>query len=273
MNFETLATTCLDIIAEIKKEFHVDIFIHDHEHLISSSQVSKLFHLRHDHPFCEQQRHEKKEWFDNCRRCCSIETNLEIKKNKLTIHGKCWKNAEQIIHPVFEKNTLIFTIFAGPFRSGLNKQNKNQPILPELSNAKINQLKFYLHSLHIHLQNEFINLPTKISGGKSRKRQIENYLENNHDKNISLSSLSKFINLSESRTSHLLKEEFVQSFNDLLLEIRIRKAKLLLLHSKLTSTEIAQKVGFKNPNYFFVCFKKSIGMSPKEFQKSLLNPI
>ncbi len=273
MNFESLASNSLDIIKDIKNEFLVDIFIHDHEHLISSSQSSELFHLRHDHPFCEQQRHEKKEWFDNCRKCCSTETNLEIKKNKRTVHGKCWKNAEQIIHPVFDSNSLIFTIFAGPFKSAQGKPIKNQFMLPELSNETIKELKFYLHSLHIHLLNEFISMPAKIQSSRSRKKQIELYLENNYDKNISLSSLSKNLNLSESRTSHLLKDTFSLSFNDLLLEIRVRKAKLLLLHSKLSATEISKKVGFKNPNYFFVCFRKTQGVSPKEFQKKLLNPI
>lgn len=277
MKFSKIPSTSLEIIEDINKNFAVSIFLHDHEHLISSSTISSNFHLRHDHPFCEQKRHEKKEWFENCRRCCSTETNEKIKSENATFHSECWKSAEQIIHPVYEQNKLLFTIFAGPFKSNrsLSKTNqeKAKKSLPYLSEQNIESLKLYVYALHANLIIEFSGKYSNITTKKSRKKKIETYIERNYDKNISLTTLAQELKISASRASHVIQEEFNIGFNEILLKMRILKAKKLLLHSDLSTAEIATKVGFKSSSYFHVCFKKQLGISPSQFKSQLARPI
>ncbi|WP_390566138.1 helix-turn-helix domain-containing protein [Mediterraneibacter glycyrrhizinilyticus] len=43
--------------------------------------------------------------------------------------------------------------------------------------------------------------------------------------------------------------------------------KQLLCQTKLKNYEIAEKVGFSDPHYFSIAFKKATGMTPKEYAR------
>ena len=49
---------------------------------------------------------------------------------------------------------------------------------------------------------------------------------------------------------------------------RIEIAKELLLNIKLNISEVAYSIGFNDPRYFSRCFKKEVGVSPKEYRQS-----
>lgn len=53
----------------------------------------------------------------------------------------------------------------------------------------------------------------------------------------------------------------------LLRQIRIEKAKHLLMENDLMLTEIADRCGFRSWNSFCVTFKLLTGMAPKQFQR------
>ena len=57
---------------------------------------------------------------------------------------------------------------------------------------------------------------------------------------------------------------------ELIRVMRLHHAKSLIKQNKLRITEILMEAGFSNHSYFSKCFKKQFGMSPKEYQKSLL---
>lgn len=49
---------------------------------------------------------------------------------------------------------------------------------------------------------------------------------------------------------------------------RIDKAMVLLKNSNRNMTEIAESVGFDNPNYFARTFRQYTGITPREYRKS-----
>ena len=49
--------------------------------------------------------------------------------------------------------------------------------------------------------------------------------------------------------------------------IRLKRARLLLCHSRQSVAEVAYEVGFNNPKYFSQYFKEEYGMLPSEFKK------
>ena len=49
---------------------------------------------------------------------------------------------------------------------------------------------------------------------------------------------------------------------DVLIRTRMDKAKELLEHTTLKNYEIAERVGFADPHYFSISFKKATGMTP-----------
>ena len=48
---------------------------------------------------------------------------------------------------------------------------------------------------------------------------------------------------------------------------RLNKAKELLLSSNMPICEIAEKSGFSDASYFSRSFKKSVGLTPKQYRK------
>lgn len=59
-----------------------------------------------------------------------------------------------------------------------------------------------------------------------------------------------------------------QTPNNFIKTIRLKRASQLIKSSKLNISEIADKVGFKDPKYFRKCFKDQFNMSPSDFKKS-----
>ncbi|OCS84694.1 helix-turn-helix domain-containing protein [Caryophanon tenue] len=53
----------------------------------------------------------------------------------------------------------------------------------------------------------------------------------------------------------------------LLLKLRMQKAMELLRVDGLKNYEVAEAVGYSNPQYFSICFKKYTGYTPAEYKK------
>ncbi|MDD4449368.1 MAG: helix-turn-helix domain-containing protein, partial [Sphaerochaeta sp.] len=49
--------------------------------------------------------------------------------------------------------------------------------------------------------------------------------------------------------------------------LRMDRAKELLVKTEGKTYEIAQAVGFAEPNYFSFCFKRHVGLSPSQFRQ------
>ncbi len=59
------------------------------------------------------------------------------------------------------------------------------------------------------------------------------------------------------------------SINDLIKNVRMNKAKELLLKNSLTISEVAYDTGFSDPAYFSKVFKEQYKISPKEFKRHI----
>ncbi|MDR1801022.1 MAG: response regulator [Lachnospiraceae bacterium] len=105
-------------------------------------------------------------------------------------------------------------------------------------------------------------------GAKKISILVTKYLQENYsDSGLSLNQVCSHIGVSSSYLCQCYKEETGKTFLEALQEIRMEKAKELLSYSALKNYEIAYKVGFADPHYFTVAFKKSTGMTPREYAK------
>lgn len=91
--------------------------------------------------------------------------------------------------------------------------------------------------------------------------------QNFQNANLSIDTVARHLNISNSYFSILFKQETSQTFVDYLTAIRIEKAKTLLKASGYRTYEISDQVGFNNPTYFSTTFKKHTGHSPSEYRK------
>jgi two-component system response regulator YesN len=84
--------------------------------------------------------------------------------------------------------------------------------------------------------------------------------------NVSLRSVAQQIYMNPNYLGKLFKANAGMSFNDYLLQVRMEKAKELLLHSDMKVYEISQAVGYGELDWFYKRFKAYTGISASEFR-------
>lgn len=114
--------------------------------------------------------------------------------------------------------------------------------------------------------DELLNLNS--SSGQRQAMMAIDYIQNNYmDPDLSLNSLCSYLCISTSHFSTIFKEVTGETFMEVLIRTRMQKAKELLENTTMKNYEIAEKVGFSDPHYFGISFKKMTGKTPTEYAK------
>ncbi len=93
------------------------------------------------------------------------------------------------------------------------------------------------------------------------------YIDENYaNEDISLNRVSSYVNISPNHFSTIFSQEMGKTFIEYLIGKRMEKARELLMTTDMRSSEIAYAVGYKDPHYFSYTFKKTQGMTTKEFR-------
>ena len=105
------------------------------------------------------------------------------------------------------------------------------------------------------------------------RRDIEiimEYINKNYCTNITLETLSREVMLTPSYISRLFKEGVKVSFIKYLTDLRMEKAKELLIDYRYKIYEVSYMVGYNNVKHFVTLFKKHTGITPKEYREKIL---
>jgi len=78
--------------------------------------------------------------------------------------------------------------------------------------------------------------------------------------------LAREMGMSHSNLNRKLKSVSNQTISQFIREVRLKKAKELLLNEDLTAAEISYRVGFGSPTYFNKCFHEYYGHAPGELR-------
>ena len=98
-------------------------------------------------------------------------------------------------------------------------------------------------------------------------RKCCDYLELHFQETISLKELAGLTGYSEYYLTEKFKKETGETINAYIRRKKIERAKILLLTTDLTVSEIAEKLSFCTPNYFIQCFREDTGLTPARFRK------
>lgn len=112
-----------------------------------------------------------------------------------------------------------------------------------------------LSNLNIQTQNELFN-------------QIDAFLRRNLYKNISRKHLSEVFHMSPSHLARIFHNTSGMTISNRLLQLRIDRAKQLLLESSLPISEISLQVGYTNFSHFSHIFRKLTGVTPSDYRRT-----
>ncbi|MBU3188124.1 response regulator [Clostridium bowmanii] len=102
------------------------------------------------------------------------------------------------------------------------------------------------------------------------KVKIQKEIEDNiGNPQLSLTLLSDKMGLSFGYLSNLFKKLIGVTFQEYVFNERMERAKIILLSTDMKNYEIAEALGFEDPNYFSTVFKKKYGMSPNQYKEKV----
>lgn len=111
------------------------------------------------------------------------------------------------------------------------------------------------------------SLPSREQLRRMTARRMYGYMERNCDKKLTLQSLAELFDVSTRQLNRLIRLEYGRSVIEVLHEIRIGRAKRLLLESEEKVNAIASMVGYDDPAFFSKLFHRLAGCSPSQYRR------
>ena len=112
----------------------------------------------------------------------------------------------------------------------------------------------------------------ETEGGEERIiNKIVRFVQNHLAEEISLSVLAEEFHFSTQYVSQLFKNEIGVNFLTYLTNIRMEKAKKLLLSTDLPIAEVSEQSGYADYRVFTKVFKKSEGVTPSQYRRDFMD--
>lgn len=129
----------------------------------------------------------------------------------------------------------------------------------------LDEAKRWIHDVSSSMMEHIAS--DRHSTQKKFIEQTKEYVKQNYiDPNLSIQTLCGQLHISTGYFSTVFKRETKLTFVTYLQQVRMEAAKDLLRSTDMKTFEIAEKVGYSDPNYFSFAFKKQFGISPKEYR-------
>lgn len=223
----------------------------------------------------------------NCRQS-DLNGCMVCKKTKKRYVYECHAGLCEVVVPLMAGDMLIGYLMLGQLLvdDGLNRYKKWEQLYEKV---KIYDLDFQaLESSYLNRQKvteesvlalskimetcaSYLYLTETISVGREAlPKQIEDYIIQNLEKGdeITPEKLCDEFGIRRTKLYEIAKHSFGMGISEHIRNLRIKKACDLLKNSKYKISEIAEKTGIPDYNYFTKVFKKNVGVTPSEYRKA-----
>jgi len=120
-----------------------------------------------------------------------------------------------------------------------------------------------LHSpIRHHSEHQRMSLPARIGARHPKLVSIIEKMEENLEEPLSPSLLAKQAGLSTRQLERLFRRYLDRSPKRYYLELRLKKARSLLLQTDMSVIEVALACGFSSPSHFSKCYRAFYGRTP-----------
>lgn len=129
----------------------------------------------------------------------------------------------------------------------------------------------YLHSHYDAMMGDIASQLAEIAGRLGTDgnlpvvKQVMDFVQRNYQENLKLETLAEMFNYTRGYLGKMFKEHTGDSFNTFLDKVRIQQA-IRLLGEGLKVHRVSERVGYSDVDYFYIKFKKYVGVSPSSFK-------
>ncbi|MCR5627192.1 MAG: response regulator [Lachnospiraceae bacterium] len=151
---------------------------------------------------------------------------------------------------------------------GINDFSRDQSVIDLVQNTNT------LSELHALLKQRSASLLSAVNNATTESpviHSIKNFINLNYSReNLSVKEISDHVHMTQTYVCTLFKNETGQTLNQFITAFRMNKAKQLLADSNYKISDVSQKVGYTDGNYFGKSFKKVVGLTPSEYRDKIL---
>ena len=193
-------------------------------------------------------------------------------------HGLCINiEMHDDLETMFDNDILFDIIHYSQNSTGLGKV-LNQVNSHSLSNVQDgrNLIKSIIDKIR-SLHEETMQIKGRLQTATMKKETLHLHAErlmftrefiySNFYKKLSLDILSRKALMSKFHFQRLFQRAFDQSPNDLLHQLRLEKALLLMQEKRMKVSQVARMVGYPSHSAFSIQFKKRFGCAPSQYCK------
>ena len=101
----------------------------------------------------------------------------------------------------------------------------------------------------------------------SMQERLTHYVSEHLAEDLSSERICTALGVGRTALYELSKQTYGCGIHEYVRQLRIRHAMQLLTTTKLTNSEICQKIGIADYNYFFRVFRKQTGFTPQAYRK------
>ena len=136
-------------------------------------------------------------------------------------------------------------------------------------NTKNDINKKLIGILFLYLMQTDLQLQKNVKSNNETKfaKIIQDYIDTEYT-TATLYEISDRLNMTIFQTSKLIKNEFGQTFKEMLQNKRFQMAEKLLIKTELSIYDIMLNIGYENSSYFHRKFKKIFSLSPAEYRRT-----
>ena len=105
--------------------------------------------------------------------------------------------------------------------------------------------------------------------GPSRQRKLLTYIADHLSEAITLEELARVAEISPNYLIFLFRQSVGMTPHKYIVQLRVARARDLLLQPQLTLLEIAHRCGFQDQSQFTTVFRRNVGVAPGQFRRML----
>ncbi|MDQ0593005.1 AraC family transcriptional regulator [Chryseobacterium ginsenosidimutans] len=153
--------------------------------------------------------------------------------------------------------------------------NIKNPDLKLLTHKIFKETKLNDHSFELTINQLLLDIFSQLSNQKDNSqkkpiwvKQIDEILHENFTEKLSLTELSKTLNIHPMHLSRDFQKYFRCNLGEYVRKLKVEKS-LKLLNQYESLSELALECGFSDQSHFIRCFKENIGITPLKYRKIL----